>query len=188
MAYQSAGQYQTSLSSVLHDPRLPMALEAAEHSAGLWSKQTNDKQMQLAIGMKDGNGEQQLAKLKALRSNTVRLYSDDQAQKLIKTAAELKTMVGSKTDFDFSQVASGIAAAQTPQQRINVISYFSKAIKSKLLPLLSTQGSSAGSAPESDPDPPTPAATAPQSSPTQGQPAEINGNSAPQRDQRGNTV
>ena len=186
-AYTSAPQYQKNLSSVLHDPRLPMALEGAEHSAGLWSKQTNDKQMQLAMGLPSGSGEQQLAKLQALRTNSVRLYANEQSEKLIKTADQLKTMVG-HTDFDFSQIQSGLAAARTPEQKLNVISYFSKQIKSKLLPLLTTQSSSATSAPTSGTSQPTTAATAPQSTPIQGQPTEINGDTPPKVDEHNNTV
>ena len=187
VAYQSAPQYDTNLSSVLHDPRLPMALEAATHSASLWSKQTDDRQLQVAMNLKADTGQQQLAKLKALRTNSVRLYANEQGQKLIKTADLLKGMVG-HTDFDFSQIQSGLAAAQTPQQRLNVVSYFSKQIKQKLLPLLQTQSNSAASDPTSDPSQAVSAPTQQQSTPAQGQTTDINGDSSPKQDQHGNTM
>ena len=187
-AYTSAPQYQKNLSNVLHDPRLDMTLQGAEHSAGLWSKQSNDKQLQLAMGMPDSTGEQKVAKLQQLRDNTVRLYASSQSEKLIKTAETLKNMVGAHTGFDFSQIQSGLAAAGTPQQKLNIISYFSKQIKTELLPLIQTQSNSADNAPSTSTSQPTSAPPTSQSSQVQGQPRSINGDTPPQRDQHGNTV
>ena len=62
------------------------------------------------------------------------------------TSAKLKQMVGSQADPQiFQDITTGLATAQTNQQKMNVINHFGKQLQNQVLPLLSKEPQSVAS-------------------------------------------
>ena len=143
--YQSATQFDPEMSNIIKDPRLPAYLKQAEDTSHSYIAKYGPQDYIQTQKLAQETPQQQLAKARQLSQENENLYVQQQVQEMTDSSAKLQQILGDKADPQLWQnIKTGLATAQTNQQKMNVINHFAKQIQSQVLPLLQNQPESSG--------------------------------------------
>ncbi len=151
--YQSTAQFDPAMSNIIKDPRLPAYLKQAQDTSQSYITKYGASDYVQTQKLAQDTPQQQLQKARELSKENQDLYVQQQVQEMTDTAAKLQQMVGDKADPAIWQnIKTGLATAQTNQQKLNVINHFGKQIQSQVLPLLGSSSQTTASVPSSTTD------------------------------------
>lgn len=137
--YQSTSQFDPAMSNIIKDPRLPAYLKQAQDTSHSYVAKYGASDYVQTAKLAQDTPQQQLQKARELSKENENLYVQQQVQEMTDTASKLQQMVGDKADPALWQnIKTGLATAQTNQQKLNVINHFGKQIQSQVLPLLTS--------------------------------------------------
>ena len=171
LAHQPTGAsapsaFDPTMANAIQDPRLPQYLANIQNRAQQFVHQYGPADYVQANQMAQNTPQQMLEKARALQSENENLYVQGQVQELQDTSTKLQQLLPGADPAIFQQIKTGLGLATNNEQKMNVISHFSKQIQSQLLPLLGSGGPSAA-------NPGAPAPATPQSTSTETASAQV---------------
>jgi len=148
LAHQPTGSepvsaFDPSLANSIKDPRLPQYLTNIQNRSQQFVTQYGPANYVQANQMAQNTPQQMLEKARALQSENENLYVQEQVQEMQDTSTKLQQLLPGEDPAIFQQIKTGLELATNNEQKLNVISHFSKQIQSQLLPLLGSGGASA---------------------------------------------
>lgn len=138
----TANSTEPEMSSIIKDPRLDDYYEkimaVSRKKAATPNTQFGTNQYQGELGKiansRHQTGAQKMMVVHKLQNLNLSFDSVQQVHMLQKTAALLQKMVPNPPDFDWKTITSGLGAAQTPQQMINVSKFLTSQLLHKVMP------------------------------------------------------
>jgi hypothetical protein len=138
--YQSTTHFDPNISNMIKDPRLPAYLSQVQDKSHTYIAKYGAQDYAQTQKLAQDTPQQQLMKARQLSEENQNLYVQQQVQEMTDTSTKLQQLVGSKADPQiFQDIKTGLATAQTNQQKLNVINHFGKQLQSQVLPLLDNQ-------------------------------------------------
>ncbi len=137
--YQSSADgFQLGLSNHLTDPRLATYLQKLKQQSGLISKNTGEDANGEILGMREDNQSDLIRKARAIQNNNSGMIVKKELSDLTDAIGFLKEKVGDNyDDWDtIDQLKYGLAAADTPLAKLNILDYFSDKLTKEVLPIL----------------------------------------------------
>jgi hypothetical protein len=142
--YQSTTHFDPNISNMIKDPRLPAYLSQVQDKSHTYIAKYGAQDYAQTQKLAQDTPQQQLMKARQLSEENQNLYVQQQVQEMTDTSTKLQQLVGSKADPQiFQDIKTGLATAQTNQQKLNVINHFGKQLQSQVLPLLDNQSPAA---------------------------------------------
>ena len=158
--------FDPTMSNAIQDPRLPQYLANIQNRAQQFVHQYGPADYVQANQMAQNTPQQMLEKARALQSENENQYVQEQVQEMQDTSTKLQQLLPGTDPAIFQQIKTGLSMATNNDQKMNVISHFSKQIQSQLLPLLGSGGTSVSTAD-------APALASPQSTSTETASAQV---------------
>ena len=154
--YQSASKFDPEMANIIKDPRLPAYLSQVQDKTHSYIAKYGPQDYAQTQKLAQDTPQQQLVKAQQLSQENQNLYVQQQVQEMTDTSTKLQNLVGSRADPQiFQDIKTGLATAQTNQQKMNVINHFGKQLQSQVLPLLSDPPVAAASSPKGEVSDPT---------------------------------
>ena len=133
------GNYDTSFSSLVKDPRLDDYYEKVKSSSFDVAKQNNNssyaKALNTALNSRHDTGQDKIDAIRQFANLRGEMHAEKEIGTLKQTVDFLHKVVGDKVkSFDWNQIKYGLDAAQTPLQKSNVVKYFTKRLTEEVMP------------------------------------------------------
>ena len=148
----TANKTEDSMSSVIQDPRLDdyynHIMEVSRGKARMYHNQYASELGKIS-NSRHSTPAAKMMVVHKLQDLNLRSDSKQQTDMVLKTAELLRKMVPNPPDFDWETIESGLKAAQTPQQQINVSKFLTNMMIKKVMPFAKKKDTSAQQQPVS---------------------------------------
>ena len=124
MQHQGTSSFDTSMANTITDPRLFNYYDEASAGYKHMATQTQTHDQSL-LAMSNTTPEQQLLKTRALIDKAGDMQANQNATQLESLMAQVKVKYPKLNWGYYDQLQSGIAAASTPEQKLNILAHFS---------------------------------------------------------------